>query len=193
MELIDKIKAEIRQKGLNLKSKQAATWINKLVRTTVRITPRRIIQTSKKIFKKPTLGKMYFFFYDAKWKEVLPFWDRFPLCIPIYYYPDGFLGINLHYLPVNLRILLLSNMYAYLNNTKMDESTRIKLTYNLIKKVSKLRYAKPCIKRYLYYHINSPLVEVSADEFEYAILLPVERFVGQNKRTVHRKTRELFK
>ncbi len=185
MELIDKLKEEIRTQGLDIKSRQARAWINKLIRGSIRVTPRSIIQNNKHISRRPTLGKMYFFYYDPKLKQKLPFYDRFPLCIPIYYYEDGFLGLNLHYLPLNYRMLLLSNMYRYLNNTKMDNSTRIKLTYYLIKRMRRLRYAKPCIKRYLTYHINSPMVEVSADEFEYAILLPVERFVGNTKRNIY--------
>ena len=45
------------------------------------------------------VGKMYMFFYDAKYKDTLPFFDIFPLVFPIEFYSEGFLGINLHYLP----------------------------------------------------------------------------------------------
>ena len=46
-----------------------------------------------------TPGEMYMFYYDAKHKDTLPYWDRFPLVFPFSKVKDGFLGLNLHYLP----------------------------------------------------------------------------------------------
>ncbi len=51
------------------------------------------------VVKKPTVGSMYGFYYDAKTKDTLPHWDIFPIMIPIEYYADGWLGINLHSVP----------------------------------------------------------------------------------------------
>ena len=51
-----------------------------------------------KTAKTLTPGNLYFYIYDAKYKDVLPIWDRLPLTIPIQMYSDGFLGLNLHYL-----------------------------------------------------------------------------------------------
>jgi len=62
----------------------------------------------------PFIGGLMFFIYDPKTKDKLPYWDRFPLVIPINLYPDGFLGLNLHYLPYYQRQLLLATLaYNY--------------------------------------------------------------------------------
>ena len=72
---------------------------------------------------KPFYGRLNMFFYDPKFKKTLPYYDVFPLVLPLEIYSDGFLGINLHYLPIPLRIKLLDKLVDYSNNTKFDEST----------------------------------------------------------------------
>jgi hypothetical protein len=61
---------------------------------------------------KVKIGRMYMFSYDAKWKDKLPYWDAFPLIFPIDFKKDGFLGINLHYLPPVLRAKLMDELYT---------------------------------------------------------------------------------
>ena len=79
---------------------------------------------------RPFYGNLNMFFYDPKFKKTLPYYDRFPLVLPIERYSDGFLGINLHYLPMTLRLQLLDNLVDYSNNTKFDESTIIDANYS---------------------------------------------------------------
>ena len=50
--------------------------------------------------KSPFYGRLNMFFYDPKFKKTLPYYDTFPLVLPLEPYSDGFLGINLHYLPM---------------------------------------------------------------------------------------------
>ena len=61
----------------------------------------------------PFYGKLDMFFYYPKLKSTLPYYDRFPLVLPMQGYGDGFLGINLHYLPIPLRIRLLDKSLHY--------------------------------------------------------------------------------
>ena len=56
------------------------------------------------------LGGLYFFFYNPKLRDDLPYYDIFPLVIPIEKYHDGFLGLNLHYLPIRYRQLLIQKL-----------------------------------------------------------------------------------
>lgn len=125
-----------------------------------------------------TIGKMYFFYYDPKTKDKLPVYDRFPLVFPIERYSDGFLGLNLHYLSQGERRALLGRLMEFKSNSKIDERTRLRLSYDLISSTKKLANAsRPCIKRYLFSHVRSRFVEVTANEWEQAIALPVELFV----------------
>lgn len=124
------------------------------------------------------IGKMYFFFYDAKHKDKLPVWDRFPMVFPIERYGDGFLGINLHYLSVNERKDLLDKLMGFANNKKLTPNTRLQLSYDLLQSTKSLSsLSRPCIKRYLYSQMRSRFVEIHASEWDKVIELPTEEFV----------------
>jgi hypothetical protein len=122
------------------------------------------------------VGSMLFYKYDPKYKETLPYYDTFPVAIIIGEYPDGWLGLNIHYLPPNLRIILLGKLLDLANNTKFDKSTKIMATYDLLSKTSKYRYFRPCVKRYLHGHVVSMLQIIRPEQWHRAIMLPVARF-----------------
>ena len=138
---------------------------------------------------KPFYGKLNMFFYDPKWKKKLPYYDTFPLVLPIERYPDGFLGINLHYLPIPLRIRLLDRLVDFSNNTKFDESTRLIVDY---KKLKKIKYIKPTLHRYLAGHTKSQFRRIDADEFTIATLLPVQRFKKGTDKEVWKDSRSMI-
>lgn len=139
------------------------------------------------------VGKMYMYFYDAKHKETLPYWDRFPLVIVLEHYDDGFLGLNLHYIAPKYRVVLLNELYTYLTNEEDgDNSTRLTVTYNLIKTATRLKFAKPCIKRYLYSHFDSRIAEVPVEYWDLMSMLPSQQFMNVNANTVYAKSRKMF-
>lgn len=138
------------------------------------------------------IGNLFFFFYDPKTKKELPYYDKFPMVIPIEMYDDGFLGLNLHYLDPGLRIMLLDQLSTYANNKKMDKTTRMRLSYDLISNASRLEMAKPCIKRYLYGHIQSKFIFIEPNEWDMACFLPTEQFVKATKQKVWKDSRGQF-
>ena len=138
---------------------------------------------------KPFYGKLNMFFYDPKHKKTLPYYDTFPLVLPLEKYPDGFLGINMHYLPIPLRIKLLDRLVDYSNNTKFDESTRLMVDYNKLKKV---RLIRPTIHRYLSGYTKSQFRRIDADEFTIATLLPVQRFKKASESAVWKESRGMI-
>ena len=126
------------------------------------------------------IGKMYFFWYDPKHKDTLPIYDRFPLVFPIERYPDGFLGLNMHYLSFGERKYLLDQLTSFRSNSKMNETTRLRLTYDLLARTKKIASAsRPCIKRYLFTQVRSQFVEITANEWDKALELPVAVWVSQ--------------
>ena len=134
----------------------------------------------------PTFGILNMFVYDPKGKEKLPYYDTFPLVLPIEKYNNGFLGINLHYLSMPMRIRLLDRLVDYSNNNKFDESTKLQVDYSKLKNVNLI---KPCLKRYLAGQVKSKFRKVGADEFIIATLLPVQKFKKQSDKHVFGKSR----
>ena len=134
----------------------------------------------------PTFGLLNMFVYSPKLKDKLPYYDTFPLVLPIETYSNGFLGINLHYLSVPMRIRLLDRLTDFANNKQFDETTTIQANYRALKNVDLI---KPCLKRYLAGYVKSKFRKVEADEFMVATLLPVQRFKKQSDNYVFGKSR----
>jgi len=137
----------------------------------------------------PFFGNLNMFFYDPKFKKTLPYYDRFPLVLPIERYSNGFLGINLHYLPIPLRIRLLDELMDYSTDTNFDSKTKINANYQQLKKVNLL---KPTLKRYLAGKVKSRFRRVDADEFTIATLLPVQRFSKSSDKKVWSDSRSMI-
>ena len=137
----------------------------------------------------PTFGLLNMFMYDPKLKDKLPYYDTFPLVLPIEEYSNGFLGINLHYLSMPIRIRLLDRLVDYSNNDKFDKSTKLRANYSNLKKIDII---KPCLKRYLASHVRTKFRKIEADEFMVATLLPVQRFKKQSDSHVFAKSRGMI-
>ena len=133
---------------------------------------------------KPYLGRLCMFTYIAKGKETLKYYDRFPLVFPIDIKADGFMGLNLHYLPPPERAKLIDALWPYINDDKIPDTARLKITYQILKAAGRLKYYKPCIKHYLNTNIMSRFVQIDPSEWNMALFLPTERFVGRSKNIV---------
>ena len=110
---------------------------------------------------------LYMFHYDPKMKATLPYYDTFPLVLPLNKARGGFLGLNLHYLPPHARGVLMDGI---LNRSGSSSS------YG--------KYFAPCIKHYLFSHINSRFINIPEDEWDIAIFLPTARFQKTNQSEV---------
>jgi|TARA_R110000782_G_C14752147_1_gene407281 hypothetical protein len=139
--------------------------------------------------KSPFYGRLNMFFYDPKFKKTLPYYDTFPLVLPLEPYSDGFLGINLHYLPMKLRLQLLDRLVDYSNNTKFDESTILDVDYSKLKNINLI---KPTLKRYLAGRVKTDFRRIDADEFMVAALLPVQRFKKGSASEVYSDSRKMI-
>ncbi len=124
--------------------------------------------------KDPFIGGLFFFLYDPKYKETLPYWDKFPLVIPFGVEADSFIGLNLHYLPINDRKKLLD--FLLKQKTKKSNRQYMSISYSLLKAAAQTDHYKPCVKRYLKSHLRSRLVKVDQAEWENVAVLPVQQF-----------------
>jgi hypothetical protein len=126
----------------------------------------------------PLIGRMVYYQYRAKYEKTLPYWDRFPLTIMIDETPTHYLGLNLHYLPPSLRGVFLGRLMEVITNERFDKTTKLKISYDILKSASKYSYFKPCIKSYIKKNIKSKIMIIRPSMWHMAIMLPSARFVG---------------
>lgn len=173
-------------------TKRSQDWFRNKMTSIVgsRVRPGELLGDGKvKRVARPMLGYMYTFLYDPKTKEQLPYYDRFPLIILIDRAPGGFYGLNLHYLPPILRARFLDSLSSTISDNKFDENTRFRARYQLLKGAKKFRYFKPCFKHYLTSQVTSRIVQIESSEWDMAVFLPTEQFVGANKKKVWNDSR----
>ena len=155
--------------------------------------PTRQLVAEGLITQRPQYGRMNFFYYDAKGKNELPYYDRFPLIFPINRAKGGILGINLHYLPPQLRAKLMDAIYDVANNERYDETTKVKLSYNILNGASRYKEFKPCVKHYLASQLRTRLVYVNPTEWDIALFLPTERFEKSSRSKVWQDSRKIIR
>ena len=63
-------------------------------------------------------GGVFQYVYDPKHRDTLPYYDKFPLIIPIEMTKNGWLAINLHYLPPMIRAVIFDDILKYAVNGK---------------------------------------------------------------------------
>ena len=162
-------------------SREAYKWLLKkiaFIKNPASIPP-SIKREQERYVMRPLLGKMYFFYYDPKTKDELPYYDTFPLVLILDKYSDGFLGLNLHYLPLKYRVAFLDKLLQYARYDEDDEVKKIKITYDILDSARRLKAFRPCLKRYLYSHIRSRILTVQPAEMDVAVFLPIQRFVKE--------------
>ena len=187
--MADKIATDFISK-IKAKSGQAIDWFKSIVKKTQQAafpakTARDEIMQERNvgIDNTPKIGRLYLFQYDAKWKDILPYWDVWPLIFPFDYATDGFYGINLHYLPPNDRISLMLRLIKSAGAArKMDENYRLKLSYQII---TGFKPARPCIKRYLFSHVQGAgFYGIGGNDWSYAAALPLHKFQKESAKYV---------
>jgi hypothetical protein len=171
---------------LQTMSRQSIAWLKKQmnqVRNPSGI--RRDMTKEKDRYRNPTnlgpnskfmLGGLYFFYYNPKTRNDLPYYDVFPLVMPLEKYNDGFLALNFHYLPVRYRIMFMNKLLKRAIYDDNDEIKRVRITYEILAAAKRYKEFRPCLKRYLTSHIRSRVLAVKPEEWDVATMLPVHAF-----------------
>lgn len=163
---------------------QATNWFRETAMK-LNMDPKRIINSdNSRRTRIPLIGNLYLFQYDPKYKETLSYYDRFPLVFPFQptrkrgyaLQEDGFFGINVHYLPPRLRARLMNNLYQYVTGDLKETTSSLQISYNILINNSKTRFFKPCVKHYLLSNMRSKLFRIQPEEWNTAIMMPLQRF-----------------
>ena len=169
MSIFDEI-SKLRKSG-----KEPYQWYRNRIKELGTPSQAQLIRDGK-ITGRVNFGALNMFIYDPKLKNKLPYYDTFPLVLPLERYRDGFLGINFHYLPYALRARLLSRLDPNAN-------------YSALKNV---RLVKPTLKRYLNSNVRSRFRKLEEEDFMTAIMLPVQRFKKSSASKVWSDSRRMI-
>jgi hypothetical protein len=190
---INKVKKEASAAGIKNNTKKSLKWFREKLIYMTDVSRSKILKDSAlQKANTPLVGRMFMYFYDPKHKKTLPFYDRFPLILMVDKAPGGFYGLNLHYLDPILRAAFFDRLLEFTNNKKYDKTTRLRLSYDMLKAASKLKEFEPCFKHYLTSNIKSQITEVPASEWEVAIFLPTEQFTKSSKANVWKNSKSII-
>ena len=151
---------------------------------------------TQKVTVRPNFGMMNLFYYRPKGAEKLPYYDIFPLVIPLgRRLNDGFVGINFHYLSVPQRWLLLERLSMFQVPSELDafdtEEGGGDVMALFWSKIRRKRGVRPIVRRYLTKYIQSRFLKIELSEMLIALAIPMERFYtgkwGGKKRMIPEK------
>ncbi|MAE54652.1 MAG: hypothetical protein CMK23_01535 [Porticoccaceae bacterium] len=188
--LFQKLELEAFRAGITPRTAESREWFRKRIQRLTRINREQLMREDElEQVRTHSYGGMFMFFYDPKTKDKLPYYDTFPLTIPVEPAKGGFYGVNLHYLPPILRAKFLDGLLEITNNKKYDNTTKFRLTYSLLSGTRKFRYFKPCFKHYLLSHVKSKFAEVPAPEWEIATFLPTASWKKSSAGSIYSDSR----
>ena len=136
---------------------------------------------TQKVTVRPNFGTMNLFYYRPKGAAKLPYYDIFPLVIPIgRRLNDGFVGLNFHYLSVPQRWLLLERLSMFQVPSELDSFDTGEGAGDVMalfwSKIRRKRGVRPIVKRYLTKNIKSRFLKIELSEMLIALSIPMERF-----------------
>lgn len=192
--LFEKYKDLLEEEGIESNTKLSQEWFYDRIREINKETVDR-----QSIVRNPPIkmaanqfrGRMYLFRYNPVGRQKMPYFDRFPLVILLELNKEGFMGLNLHYLPIDLRQRLFYNLLSRASNTEFRWNTYLKINYDYLKSRTQLRAHKACIKRYRYDQIYGRMANVPAPEWEVAVHLPLASWRKASEGRVFKDSREI--
>lgn len=194
LQVLRSIEAQFKSKAgdINRYTKESANWFrNYIPRAYNRMGANQLFQEQKLHRNDVQLGKLYFFQYDALWKDKLNNWDAFPMIFPFSKYrskdnKEIILGLNVHWLPPKQRMLMFIALLKFRNESRYRKSTRLQLEWQLLKSMSESKYFSQAVHAYRVDHVKSPFVEIPSQSWEMAIFLPVDKFQKGSRQSAWR-------
>ena len=185
----------IRSGQMPARTSTAREWYREKAKSVGKINETTFFKSAKSsdYENKFRLGHMYMFMYDPKYKETLPYYDRVPLIFPINRAKGGFLGINFHYLPLQLRAKLMDSLYDVVNNDRFDETTKLRASYSILSASTQYKEFKPTVKHYLNANIRSRLMYINPAEWDIALFLNIAKFEKANQNEVWKETKKIIR
>ena len=160
--------------GITPRTKESIAWFKDKAGKLGKVTGGTIFnqeQIKLKDSLRNPIGNMYMFYYNAKHRATLPYFDAFPLVVITSLAEKGFYGLNLHYLPPTLRAKALNGL---LGGDGLAE-----------------KYYKPTIHRYLTTQVRSRFALIDKPEWEIATFLPTASWKKASAGRVYSDSRKI--
>lgn len=196
-------------------SEEALNWFRGRVIKDIKVKQSSILEAQTYGRKTGTekgqlIGKLYFYEYAAEsaGDEEHGIYDRFPLC---FFFNAGknkqgkfmLWGLNLHYLAPKERMILLMNLLQTRSSKVTRPGMRLKLSWDIIKAVSKHNLYEKAVHSYRVDRLKSRLVEIPATDWSIVVFLQLQKWnaidpnnqLGQSdyRKATQRRTREHVK
>ena len=175
---------EVSEKAKEQQTSRAAVSSQPSSKKEVQQTIKNAKQRETSQFDMNMFGKMVFFRYLPKLRQTLPYWDEYPLVV--FLVPtagqkvrpsQSMLGLNLHYLPPYERAKFMDALYTLINTTEnLSPVSQIMARYITLKSVTKFRFFRPCIKRYLTAQLRSRITVIHPEQWNNILMLPAARW-----------------
>ena len=85
----------------------------------------------------------------------------------------------------------MDQLYTVLNNKNFDETTKLTASYSILNGAAKFKEFQPCIKHYLSAHVRSKPAYINPAEWDIALFLPMQKFVGATATKVYADSRKI--
>lgn len=165
--------------------KQSIDWFRQKAMSINLVNHQEVFENYKERFRNAVQpGRMLLYQYDAKHKKKLPYFDQLPLIFYLGPFKGGHMGLNLHYLPPQLRAYLMDELYETVTSDKIDFNTRVNISYQSLAQAGKSYLFRPCVKNYLTKQMRSKFFVIDPTEWDIALMLPFERFSGASRNKV---------
>jgi hypothetical protein len=167
---------------------KSATWYKNAISSIGQKISASKLMAQGTLTARPNVGLLNLFFYDPKYKETLPYYDTFPLVLPLDSIKGGFSGLNFHYLAPGARLRLLEQMQRYATNKDLSKA-RFDVSWSRVKSIP---LSKATIKKYLYKHVRSSFLKIDLNQAAIACYLPVQQFQKRPASSVYTASRSFI-
>lgn len=178
-------------------------YLREMAQEQVRNNPATVLQGAGRT-KRLLPGRFYMFKYNPVNKtnrEILPYYDMFPVVLVINVYPTYFQGINFHYVPPIYRAELMDELYKFIiapevKAKDIGRSIRARLNtnrvnYEFMNKRFNLRSFKPMWKRYRKTNVAGNFLYIPPVGWDAVMMMPLARFRGSSINRVWKDSLEI--
>ena len=194
--IIEQYRKAISDQGIKPRTKESAEWFEEKMSDLIRPIDRRKLQREALALRgyvTPHVGRMYMFFYRPKGINTLPYYDIFPVTILMDVKKEYFQGLNLHYLPLDLRQEFFTRLLERSNKRVYDKQTFFRIDYDYLKSLRRFRAFKPCFKTYDYKNVVGRVTNIPSSEWETVMNLPTALWRKAPESKIHARSRKEYR